>query len=139
MPAFGHFQPQRPARWPGHIVPHTYAKTVRLLVIRGNNVVRRLNLYRKRGPYNQGPLSLPVKRIDILHLCYGVYLTGGARPPTMGHGKGNIFIVSRGNRTVVWSIYEPPKNNTSRELTKTAERVVKHLQEDLNPKKPAAE
>ena len=65
-------------------------------------------------------------------------LTGGGRPPTMGHGKGNIFIVSRSNRTVVWSIYEPPKNNTSRELTKTAERVVKHLQEDLTEKKPAA-
>ena len=69
----------------------------------------------------------------------GVDLTGGARPTTMGHGKGNIFIVSRGSRSVLWSIYEPPKNNTSRELTKTAERVVKHLQEDLTEKKPAAE
>ncbi len=69
----------------------------------------------------------------------GVDLSGGARPTTMGHGKGNIFIVSRGSRSVLWSIYEPPKNNTSRELTKTAERVVKHLQEDLTEKKPAAE
>jgi hypothetical protein len=69
----------------------------------------------------------------------GVDLSGGARPSTMGHGKGNIFIVSRGSRSVLWSIYEPPKNNTSRELTKTAERVVKHLQEDLTEKKPAAE
>jgi hypothetical protein len=69
----------------------------------------------------------------------GVDLTGAARPTTMGHGKGNIFIVSRGSRAVLWSIYEPPKNNTSRELTKTAERVVKHLQEDLTEKKPAAE
>jgi hypothetical protein len=47
--------------------------------------------------------------------------------------------VSRANRSVLWSIYEPPKNTTSGELTKTAERVVKHLTEDLNPKKPAAE
>jgi hypothetical protein len=69
----------------------------------------------------------------------GVDLSGGARPTTMGHGKGNIFIVSRGSRSVLWSIYEPPKNNTSRELTKTAERVVKHLQEDLTEKKPATE
>jgi hypothetical protein len=61
----------------------------------------------------------------------GVDLTGPARPTTMGHGKGNIFIVSRGSRSVLWSIYEPPKNNTARELTKTAERVVKHLQDDL--------
>jgi hypothetical protein len=69
----------------------------------------------------------------------GVDLTGGARPTTMGHGKGNIFIVSRGSRSVLWSVYEPPKNTTSRELTKTAERVVKHLQEDLTDKKPASE
>ena len=69
----------------------------------------------------------------------GVDLTGGARPTTMGHGKGNIFIVSRGSRAVLWSTYEPPKNNTSRELTRTAERVVKHLQEDLTGKKPVVE
>jgi hypothetical protein len=67
----------------------------------------------------------------------GLDLTGAARPTTMGHGKGNIYIVSRGSRSVLWSIYEPPKNNTSRELTKTAERVVKHLQEDLTGKKPS--
>jgi hypothetical protein len=78
----------------------------------------------------------PVGRADALA---GVDLTGAARPTTMGHGKGNIFIVSRGSRAVLWSVYEPPKNNTSRELTKTAERVVKHLQEDLTEKKPAAE
>ncbi len=71
--------------------------------------------------------------------------TGGSgsdrrRPAhTMGHGKGNIFIVSRGSRAVLWSTYEPPKNNTSRELTRTAERVVKHLQEDLTGKKPVVE
>jgi hypothetical protein len=78
----------------------------------------------------------PAGRNDALA---GVDLTGATRPTTMGHGKGNIFIVSRGSRAVLWSIYEPPKNNTSRELTKTAERVVKHLQEDLTEKKPAAE
>jgi hypothetical protein len=67
----------------------------------------------------------------------GLDLSGGARPSTMGRGKGNIFIVSRGSRSVLWSIYEPPKNNTSGELTRTAERVVKHLKEDLTDKKPA--
>jgi hypothetical protein len=78
----------------------------------------------------------PAAKTDPLS---GVDLSGGIRPTTMGHGKGNIFIVSRGSRSVLWSVYEPPKNNTSRELTKTAERVVKHLQEDLTDKKPAAE
>jgi hypothetical protein len=66
----------------------------------------------------------------------GVDLSGAARPNSMSRSKGNIFIVSRGSRSVLWSIYEPPKNNTARELTKTAERVVKHLQEDLIGKKP---
>jgi hypothetical protein len=69
----------------------------------------------------------------------GLDLSGAIRPSSMGRGKGNIFIVSRGSRSVLWSIYEPPKNSTSAELTKTAERVVKHLQEDLTGKKPAAE
>ena len=69
----------------------------------------------------------------------GLDLTGGYRPSTMGRGKGNIFIVSRESRSVLWSVYEPPKNNTSSELTKTAERVVKHLKEDLTDKKPSAE
>jgi len=69
----------------------------------------------------------------------GLDLSGATRPSTMGRGKGNIFIVSRGSRTVLWSVYEPPKNNTPGELTKTAERVVKHLQEDLIGKKAVAE
>jgi hypothetical protein len=65
----------------------------------------------------------------------GLDLTGGGRPTTMGHGKGNIFIVSRESRAVLWSVFEPPKNNSSSELTKTAERVVKRLHEDLVGKK----
>jgi hypothetical protein len=69
----------------------------------------------------------------------GLDLSGATRPSTMGRGKGNIFIVSRGSRTVLWSVYEPAKNTTSSELTKTAERVVKHLKEDLTGKKPSAE
>jgi hypothetical protein len=65
----------------------------------------------------------------------GLDLSGAARPSTMGRGKGNIFIVSRGSRAVLWSIYQPPKNNNPGELTKTAERVVKRLKEDLTDKK----
>jgi acyl-CoA synthetase (AMP-forming)/AMP-acid ligase II len=69
----------------------------------------------------------------------GLDLTGGYRPSTMGRGKGNIFIVDRASRSVLWSVYEPTKNTTSRELTRTAERVVKHLQEDLVGKKTPPE
>jgi hypothetical protein len=86
------------------------------------------------SPKSDGPKTL--REINSEKLS-GLDLSGATRPTTMGRGKGNIFIVSRGSRSVLWSIYEPPKNNSSAELTKTAARVVKRLQEDLNPKKPS--
>jgi hypothetical protein len=69
----------------------------------------------------------------------GLGVTSSARPSTLGSGRGPIFIVSVGGRVVLWSIYETPKNNSSSELTKTAERVVKHLLDDLIGKKSTAE
>jgi hypothetical protein len=62
---------------------------------------------------------------------------GGARSSSFGRSKGNIFVVDRNSRTVLWSVYERPKNSTPGELTKTAVRVVKHLRDDLSDKKPA--
>ena len=62
-----------------------------------------------------------------------------ARPSTTVRGRGHIFVVSISGRAVLWSIYEPPKNNSSGELSKTAEHVVKHLQEDLNSKNLTSE
>jgi hypothetical protein len=68
----------------------------------------------------------------------GVDFGGGfSRTSTFGRGKGNFFVVDRNSRTVLWSVYERPKNSTPGELTKTAGRVVKHLKEDLTDKKPA--
>ena len=37
---------------------------------------------------------------------------------------------------VVWSTYERPKDTTPGEMSKTAERVVKRLKDDLSDKKP---
>jgi hypothetical protein len=69
-----------------------------------------------------------------------VDFSGGAiRSSSFGRGKGNYFVVDRGSRVVLWSVYERPKNTTPRELTKTAERVVQHLKDDLTDKKPATE
>lgn len=62
---------------------------------------------------------------------------GGNRSPSFGRSKGNIFVVDRNSRIVLWSVYERPKNSTPGELTKTAARVVKHLRDDLTDKKPA--
>jgi hypothetical protein len=68
----------------------------------------------------------------------GVDFGGGAvHVGSFGRGKGNFFVVNRASRAVVWSVYERSKNSTPGEMTKTAGRVVKHLQEDLTGKKPA--
>jgi hypothetical protein len=59
------------------------------------------------------------------------------RVSSFGRGKGNFFVVDRNSRIVLWSVYERPKNTTPSELTKTAEKVVRHLKEDLTEKKSA--
>jgi hypothetical protein len=65
--------------------------------------------------------------------------SGGARVSSFSRGKGNFFIVDRKSRSVLWSIYERPKDSTPGELSKTAERVVKRLKNDLTEKKQGGE
>jgi hypothetical protein len=67
----------------------------------------------------------------------GLDFSGGSHSSSMGRGKGNFFVVDRNSRTVLWSVYERPKNSTPGELTKTAGKVVKQLKDDLIGKKPA--
>jgi hypothetical protein len=62
---------------------------------------------------------------------------GVNRGSSVGRGKGNFFVVDRNSRVVLWSVYERPKDSSPGQLTKTAERVVKHLKDDLTEKKPA--
>jgi hypothetical protein len=49
------------------------------------------------------------------------------RPSTFGRGKGTIFLVHRGSRAVVWSVYERPKRTLPDELDRTAKRVADEL------------
>jgi hypothetical protein len=58
---------------------------------------------------------------------------------SFGRGKGNFFIVDRKSRNVLWSTYAPPKDTTTGELSKIAERVTKRLKNDLSGKKQASE
>lgn len=55
------------------------------------------------------------------------------RPSSFGRGKGTFFLVNRNTRTVVWSIYERPKNSSAAEMNRIAERVVNHIKHDLKP------
>ena len=65
---------------------------------------------------------------------------GGAQRMNSGaRGKGNLFIVDRKSRNVLWSVFEPPKDTTPGELSKTAEKVVKRLKLDLSDKKQPSE
>jgi hypothetical protein len=64
---------------------------------------------------------------------------GAQRVNSGGRGKGNLFIVDRKSRNVLWSIFEPPKDSTPGELSKTAEKVVKRLKFDLSDKKQPSE
>jgi len=50
-------------------------------------------------------------------------------------GRGNIFLVDRQTRSVIWSLYERPKNSTPDELSKTAAKMVDRLKRDLAPPK----
>ncbi len=45
----------------------------------------------------------------------------------LGHGKGNLFLVEMAGRTVVWSVFEPPRDTTAKELDRAAKRVVSRL------------
>jgi hypothetical protein len=49
----------------------------------------------------------------------------------LGTGKGNFFLVDRKSRAVIWSFYDRPKDSSPGELSRTAEKVVKRLKEDL--------
>lgn len=49
-------------------------------------------------------------------------------------GKGNLFLVDRRTHTVIWSIYDKPKNATSAVLDDTAERITRQLLKDFKGK-----
>jgi hypothetical protein len=70
----------------------------------------------------------------------GLDLGGGvARVTGFSRGKGNFFIVDRRSRTVLWSVFEPPKDSSAEELSRTADKVVKRLKLDLSDKKVTIE
>jgi hypothetical protein len=82
-----------------------------------------------------GDRSAPdTKKDGLAGLDFGA---GPTHSGSFGRGKGTFFVVDRNSRTVLWSVYERPKNSTPGELSKTAARVVKHLKDDLTDKKPA--
>ncbi len=52
-----------------------------------------------------------------------------------GRGKGNVFLVDAKSRQVVWSTFDPPKDDTTKQLDRTASDIVNRIKKDLNPEK----
>lgn len=53
---------------------------------------------------------------------------------SFGRGRGNIFLIDRRTRNVLWSTYEKPQNTSSDQMTRTAEKIAKELREARTPK-----
>lgn len=51
-----------------------------------------------------------------------------------GRGRGNIFLVDLATRRVIWSTHTPPRDSTTAELNKTAERIAQEIKKALTGK-----
>ena len=56
------------------------------------------------------------------------------QPSTFRRAKGTLFLVDAHDRTVLWSVYDRPKNSTSAELDRTAERIAGRLKREIKSK-----
>jgi hypothetical protein len=57
---------------------------------------------------------------------------------SFGRGKGNVFLVDAKSRQVVWSTFDPAKDDTVKQLDRTASDIVNRIKKDLNPGMPGA-
>jgi hypothetical protein len=63
-------------------------------------------------------------------LALGEVAGGMARSSSFTRSRGNIFLVDRGSRRVVWSTYLRPRSTAPDELNRTAEQIVSRLNKD---------
>lgn len=53
--------------------------------------------------------------------------TGTSRTSSFSKGKGNVFLVDRASRAVLWSTYLRPRNTSAPELNRVADQVVDRM------------
>jgi hypothetical protein len=58
-------------------------------------------------------------------------LENPASSSTVGRSKGTIFLVGMKSREVLWSIYDLPKDATSKEMDRIASAIVSRLRKDM--------
>ena len=61
-------------------------------------------------------------------------LSSPASGSSFGRAKGTVFLVDAKSRQVVWSVYQPAKDGTPKEMDRTANDIVSRIKKDLNPK-----
>ncbi len=55
---------------------------------------------------------------------------GASAPPrtsSFSRGKGNVFLVDRSSRQVIWSTYLRPRNKSASELDRTADQIIDRM------------
>jgi hypothetical protein len=58
-------------------------------------------------------------------------LSNPADNSSFGHGRGTVFLVTTKSREVLWSVYDLPKDSTSKQLDRIASDIVSRLKKDM--------
>jgi hypothetical protein len=58
----------------------------------------------------------------------------GVRFSSFRRGKGTVFLVGAQSRAVLWSTYDRPKDASSAEMDRTAERIASRLKREIRGK-----
>ena len=57
--------------------------------------------------------------------------TGRPLVSSFSRGKGNVFLVGRESRRVLWSFYHLPRDSSSKQLNNAADKIVSELRKSL--------
>ncbi|MEI9977241.1 MAG: hypothetical protein WDO73_37425 [Ignavibacteriota bacterium] len=58
-------------------------------------------------------------------------LDNPADASSVTHSKGTVFLVETKSRQVLWSVYELPKDGSSKEMDRIASAIVSRLRKDM--------
>jgi hypothetical protein len=58
-------------------------------------------------------------------------MSGAALPRAISRGKGNLFLVDRHTKKVIWSGYQKPNGSSSEQMNETARKMVSRIQSQI--------
>jgi len=61
-------------------------------------------------------------------------LSNPASSSSFGRSRGTVFLVDAKSRVVVWSVYEPAKSGTPKDMDRTANDIVSRIKRNLKGK-----